>query len=255
MYKMRIPPYYRKPSWQRFFSGMAVGAMLSWALFLYFNGELIEKNAKVIHEQKVKIEDLEKDIKIWQDDYAELNKKNEEKLTVQEVKVKITNDKKYKLDALSIYEIEEQMKGDLNILLAKDLDSVFKSFFKCEDTLFQFHPFTFAPYRDFMDSLDLDFYLDSSLFLRPHGFRNFRYFPDTAWMDSFLPDSLFPDAYIPFFEVPKFHFPQDFFEKHHEWMERFFEGFTFPDDSLHRFHPKWQQLHRRQKKSAQGLEI
>lgn len=124
---MRIPPYYRKPSWQRFFSGMAVGAMLSWALFLYFNGELIEKNAKVIHEQKVKIEDLEKDIKIWQDDYAELNKKNEEKLTVQEVKVKITNDKKYKLDALSIYEIEEQMKGDLNILLAKDLDSVFKS--------------------------------------------------------------------------------------------------------------------------------
>lgn len=124
---MRIPPYYRKPSWQRFFSGMTVGAMLSWVLFLYFNGEMIEKNAKVIHEQKVKIEDLENDIKIWQDDYAELNKKNEEKLTVQEVKVKITNDKKYKLDALSIYEIEEQTKSDLNILLAKDLDSVFKS--------------------------------------------------------------------------------------------------------------------------------
>lgn len=124
---MRIPPYYRKPSWQRFFSGMTVGAMLSWVLFLYFNGEMIEKNAKVIREQKVKIEDLENDIKIWQDDYAELNKKNEEKLTVQEVKVKITNDKKYKLDALSIYEIEEQTKSDLNILLAKDLDSVFKS--------------------------------------------------------------------------------------------------------------------------------
>ncbi|HAQ08205.1 MAG TPA: sporulation protein, partial [Bacillus bacterium] len=31
---MRIPPYYRRPEWQRFFSGMAVGALLSWVLFL-----------------------------------------------------------------------------------------------------------------------------------------------------------------------------------------------------------------------------
>jgi len=124
---MRVPPYYRKPSWQRFFSGMAIGAALSWVLFLYFNGVLMEKNSKTIHEQKDKIAELEEDIKIWQDDYAELNKKNEEKLTVQEIKVKIVNDKKYKLDALSIYEIEEQTKSDLNILLAKDLDSVFKS--------------------------------------------------------------------------------------------------------------------------------
>ncbi|WP_210364937.1 sporulation membrane protein YtrI [Bacillus sp. REN3] len=126
---MRIPAYYRKPAWQRFFSGMAVGAILSWVLFLYINGVWMEKNAKKIHEQQDKIAELESDIKIWQEDYAELNKKNEEKLTVQEIKVKIANDKKYKqyLDALSIYEIEEQTKTQLNMLLAKDLDSVFKS--------------------------------------------------------------------------------------------------------------------------------
>lgn len=126
---MRIPPYYRKPAWQRFFSGMAVGGAISWCLFLYINGVSMEKNAKKIHEQEDLIRELQRDIKIWQDDYAQLNKKNEEKLTVQEVKVKIVNDKKYKqyLDALSIYEIEEQTKSDLNVLLAKDLDSVFKS--------------------------------------------------------------------------------------------------------------------------------
>ncbi|MEH7442455.1 sporulation membrane protein YtrI [Heyndrickxia sp. MSNUG] len=126
---MRIPPYYRKPAWQRFFSGMAVGGAISWCLFLYINGVSMEKNAKKIHEQEDLIRELQRDIKIWQDDYAQLNKKNEEKLTVQEVKVKIVNDKKYKqyLDALSIYEIEEQTKSELNVLLAKDLDSVFKS--------------------------------------------------------------------------------------------------------------------------------
>ncbi|MCM3572179.1 MULTISPECIES: sporulation membrane protein YtrI [Mesobacillus] len=125
---MRIPPYYRRPEWQRFFSGMAIGALLSWVLFLYINGVLLEKQAKKIEQQKDEIADLKSDIQIWMEDYEELNKKNQENLTVQEIKVKIVNDKKYKqLDTLSIYEIEEETKGQLNMLLAKDLDSVFKS--------------------------------------------------------------------------------------------------------------------------------
>jgi hypothetical protein len=125
---MRIPPYYRRPEWQRFFSGVAVGALVSWVLFLYINGAWMEKHAKKIEQQKDEIADLQSDIKIWMEDYEELNKKNQENLTVQEIKVKIVNDKKYKqLDTLSIYEIEEETKGQLNMLLAKDLDSVFKS--------------------------------------------------------------------------------------------------------------------------------
>lgn len=125
---MRIPPYYRRPEWQRFFSGVAIGALVSWVLFLYINGSWMEINAKKIEQQKDEIADLKSDIQIWMEDYEELNKKNQEKLTVQEIKVKIVNDKKYKqLDTLSIYEIEEEIKGQLNMLLAKDLDSVFKS--------------------------------------------------------------------------------------------------------------------------------
>ncbi|MBS8265196.1 sporulation protein [Mesobacillus boroniphilus] len=125
---MRIPPYYRRPDWQRFFSGVAVGALVSWILFLYINGAWMEKHAKKIEQQKDEITDLKSDIQIWMADYEELNKKNQQKLTVQEIKVKIVNDKKYKqLDTLSIFEIEEETKGQLNMLLAKDLDSVFKS--------------------------------------------------------------------------------------------------------------------------------
>ncbi|KIY22133.1 MULTISPECIES: sporulation membrane protein YtrI [Mesobacillus] len=125
---MRIPPYYRRPEWQRFFSGAAIGALVSWILFLYLNGEWMEIHAKTIEKQKKEIADLKSDIEIWMEDYEELNKKNQEKLTVQEIKVKIVNAKKYKqLDTLSIYEMEEEMQGQLNMLLAKDLDSVFQS--------------------------------------------------------------------------------------------------------------------------------
>ncbi len=49
--------------------------------------------------------------------------------------------------------------------------------------------------------------------------------------------------------------PSEFFEKQRERMERFHEKFTFPDDSLQHFYPKWQQLPRHQKKSAIEIEI
>ncbi|MBT2754464.1 sporulation membrane protein YtrI [Mesobacillus foraminis] len=124
---MRIPPYYRSPSWQRFFSGMAVGAALSWCIFLYIHGVWMEEKSALIAKQKQDITDLTNDIKIWQDDYKALNEKNLEQLTIQEIKIKITNGKKYELDLLGVYEAEEKIKDDLSLFLAKDLEYVYKS--------------------------------------------------------------------------------------------------------------------------------
>lgn len=124
---MRIPPYYRKPSWQRFFAGMAIGAALSWCIFLYIHGVMMEKKSALISKQKKDIANLEKDIKIWQDDYKALNEKNLEQLTIQEISIKITNADKYELDLLGIYEAEEEIKDDLKLFLAKDLEFVYKS--------------------------------------------------------------------------------------------------------------------------------
>ncbi|MDV2888249.1 sporulation protein, partial [Alkalihalophilus pseudofirmus] len=49
---MRIPPYYRRPSWQRFFAGMAIGGAISWCIFLYIFGVWQEENAKLIRKQQ-----------------------------------------------------------------------------------------------------------------------------------------------------------------------------------------------------------
>jgi hypothetical protein len=147
----------------------------------------------------------------------------------------------------------------------EDLDSLFGEFFHFPEGMFEHHPFAFRPFSEFVDSLDLDFYLDSSIFHGPHGFKPFRNFPDSVWMDPFFPDSLFPDAYKPLeefflpdqfpFNPHSFHGPDGFFDWHKEWIERFLEEFTFPDDSLDQLHPKWQQLPRQQKKPATGIEI
>ena len=131
----------------------------------------------------------------------------------------------------------------------KDLDSLFGDFPHFPEGMFEHHPFAFGPFSEFMDSLDLDFYLDSSIFYGSQRFKPFKNFPDSIWMDPFSPDSLFPDAYMPFDD------PHEFFERHRERMERFRQEFTFPYDSIHHFYPEWQQLPQQQKKPARGIEI
>ncbi|WP_243386065.1 sporulation membrane protein YtrI [Bacillus kexueae] len=121
---MRIPPYYRKPSWQRFFSGVVVGALISWGFFLYTYGHLQEQHVAIIMKQKETIKELNKEIDIWKEDVEKLNNQNEQLLTVQTIKVNIQNSDKYKLDKMMEYKIQKHIEEDLSNLKAKDIESV-----------------------------------------------------------------------------------------------------------------------------------
>ncbi|MHC0037376.1 sporulation membrane protein YtrI [Pseudoneobacillus sp. C159] len=126
---MRIPSIQLWKEWRRFFTGMAIGAMISWSIFVFIFGILQEKQAKLIHEQAHDIKKLESEKKIWQDEFAALNKKNQEKITVQELKIKINpkTAEKFNLNKFSVYEVEESIKNDLEMVVAKDLETVYKS--------------------------------------------------------------------------------------------------------------------------------
>jgi hypothetical protein len=125
---MRIPPYYRHPAWQRFLAGAAVGGCISWLIFLFMFGTLQERNSALIEKQALQIKELKGYIQIWQEDYRELNKKNEEMLTIQQIDVKITGFERYRItDRQSIYEAEEAVKEDLKSLIAKDLTAAYSN--------------------------------------------------------------------------------------------------------------------------------
>ena len=123
---MRIPPYYRNPMWQRFFAGIAIGAVMSWALFFYMFWDLQEKQVQLIQTQQDTIKDLSEEVDIWQSEYEILNKRNESRLLVQDVSVRITNYKKYRLDPLSVFEVEQSIQKDFSSLIGKDLENVSK---------------------------------------------------------------------------------------------------------------------------------
>lgn len=124
---MRIPPLYRNRAWQRFLAGAAIGGVISWCIFLYMYGVWQEKHTKLIRKQQEVIADLKDEIKIWQDEYKAANKRNIEQLTVQKINVKITNWEKYDLDAYSVFAEEDSVREDISIMVAKDLDTVYKS--------------------------------------------------------------------------------------------------------------------------------
>lgn len=124
---MRIPPYYRKPTWQRFFAGMVIGGAISWCIFIYIFGVWQEKHTALIDKQSEEIVDLKEEKKIWQEEYKEINKRTIEQLTIQKINIKITNSEKYRLDMLSVSEIEDSVKDDISMMIAKDIDTVYKS--------------------------------------------------------------------------------------------------------------------------------
>ncbi|MEI2400973.1 sporulation protein, partial [Paenibacillus phytohabitans] len=57
---MRVPPYYQKPGWQRFFAGVVIGALISWIVFLFQFGVLQDNQIKKITQQEDEIKDLQK---------------------------------------------------------------------------------------------------------------------------------------------------------------------------------------------------
>lgn len=113
--------------WRRLFVGMALGAIISWLIFLYIYGDWQEKYSKTIKEQRELIRTLKKEKEIWQEDIQKLNKENEDKLTIQQINVKIINHEKYNLDLFSVHEFEEAIKEDIRTLLTKDIETAYKS--------------------------------------------------------------------------------------------------------------------------------
>ncbi|MDQ0174544.1 sporulation membrane protein YtrI [Bacillus chungangensis] len=125
---MRVPLLSRYRYLQLLLAGIVLGVCMSWLLFLFMFGTIQEKQTRTIEEQQNKIAEMKKTLSIWQEDYKELNKKNQEILTVQKLHIKIVHNKKYQIhETQSIFEAQEAIKEDLHMLLAKDLASIYKN--------------------------------------------------------------------------------------------------------------------------------
>ncbi len=130
---MRIPPFYKQAGWQRFFAGVIIGMLIGWFFFIYEFGEVQEKLVTKIRMQEATIKNQKDTIEILRSDKDELNKENQKKLTVQEVKVYFKNDKLFKLSELSTHDLRSQIEKELSAVLNRNIESVAES----KDLLYQ----------------------------------------------------------------------------------------------------------------------
>ncbi|MBM7644803.1 gas vesicle protein [Scopulibacillus daqui] len=121
---MRIPPYYRIPSWQRFLSGVAIGMIIGFLFFVLLFGLAQERQINKIKEQATEIKSLENDKRALLEDQDKENKELEKKLKVQDVQVNILSSQRINLDRIVRYELEQQISERLHSLIKNDIESV-----------------------------------------------------------------------------------------------------------------------------------
>lgn len=132
---MRPPNVLSQKEWQRFFAGVAIGAIISWVIYVYLHGMMQETQMKEIIEQQQIIKKLEDEIAIWEKESESINEETEKKLTIQEIQIAIENYRDYDLDLLSVLKAQEEIRKDLSSLITKDLETVYKGRFLIKKTV------------------------------------------------------------------------------------------------------------------------
>ncbi|SDM89609.1 hypothetical protein SAMN04488137_2468 [Fictibacillus solisalsi] len=124
---MRIPPFFNRKGYQRFFAGLMLGIILGWVFFLMQYGLTVEHYVSTIKNQASHIADLKEQIAQWKDTYEKSNEENEKQLRVQKIKVYVTNNNTLRLPQLKVYEISESVQDQLENLLGEEIESVYKT--------------------------------------------------------------------------------------------------------------------------------
>ncbi|ADC48750.1 hypothetical protein BpOF4_03420 [Alkalihalophilus pseudofirmus OF4] len=121
---MRIPPYYKRPGWQRFFAGIVIGVLIGWVFFLYQYGLIYEELMVKLSEQEVTIQSQTRTIEELRSQQKEENEENARKLTVQKIEIHFTNTQRLRLNQLTLFELQQQALEELAFLERKNIASV-----------------------------------------------------------------------------------------------------------------------------------
>ncbi|PSL44083.1 hypothetical protein B0H94_109145 [Salsuginibacillus halophilus] len=116
---MRIPPYYKRPGWQRFFAGFILGTLAGWAFFLSQFGGTYEELLLSYNKQSSTIQELEEQLQLLRD--QEENQDPPGTLVVQSVDVTFVNADESRLNELTLHELEQAALDEVRPTLDQDI--------------------------------------------------------------------------------------------------------------------------------------
>ncbi|MFD2211148.1 sporulation membrane protein YtrI [Virgibacillus halophilus] len=124
---MHIPPYYKKPSWQRFLLGVFFGALAGYLIVIFMHGTMYGKLVEKNYELQSKVNDLQKQKEALMEDNEDLDQENNKPSTIEIMEIKISNAEELKLDPLIIHQLSDKIKKDLDQLIGLETEVIGKS--------------------------------------------------------------------------------------------------------------------------------
>lgn len=117
---MHIPPYYKKGSWQRFFSGMLFGGVLAYLILLYMYGTMYEDLIK----ENLELTEIATDLRNQNEALLQDQSDGNTPLTVQEIEITISNQEILKNDSLLVSQLKSLIKQEINHLIGAEVNII-----------------------------------------------------------------------------------------------------------------------------------
>ncbi|MFD1038112.1 sporulation membrane protein YtrI [Virgibacillus byunsanensis] len=124
---MHIPPYHKKPSWQRFLIGIVIGGIIAYCIVIFMYGAMYERLLEQNLDLQSQVTELKNQNEALLEDKEDLDEKAKEPLVINTVEVKITNEEQLRLDRLIIHQLEEMVKQEISHVIGQDINVIDKS--------------------------------------------------------------------------------------------------------------------------------
>ncbi|GAK09687.1 sporulation membrane protein YtrI [Geomicrobium sp. JCM 19038] len=123
---MRIPPYYKRPGWQRFLAGLFIGVVIGWGLFIFQYGQVYERTIIELRKNELTINQLESqiDLLLAREQEQEDLDEDQKRVEVETIEIHFTNERESRLSELALYDLRQQAVDELEPLLHQNLESV-----------------------------------------------------------------------------------------------------------------------------------
>ncbi|GAK02926.1 hypothetical protein JCM19037_1196 [Geomicrobium sp. JCM 19037] len=120
---MRIPPFHKRPNWQRFLAGVLIGILVGWSVFVFQFGNIHERTVVELRKNELKVAQLEDQIELLLAREEEQNE-DEETLTIEGIEITFENERESRLSELTLFDLRQQAIDELEPLLHQELSNV-----------------------------------------------------------------------------------------------------------------------------------
>ncbi|MFD2046311.1 sporulation membrane protein YtrI [Ornithinibacillus salinisoli] len=124
---MHIPPYHKKPGWQRFLAGVFFGALISYFVLIFMYATMYERLLEENSNIRSELTEAKNYIKALEEDKQNLDEKSKQPITVESIELEITNAEQLRIDKLLLVQLEDLMKEEIKHIIGQDVNTVYES--------------------------------------------------------------------------------------------------------------------------------